>query len=374
MIFPFLMGRRSPLLAASPLEAFNSNNNSNVNIDSDDSSSANKKDLTSNYNNPHHLSTYLNINLPPSTPLPEITKPTRLSPSLERIRRRATNLLTGSNDVEFGKLMEEGKRGGDVELRDMVARTMLMIAALKGKLPAVKRLVMLGANPSSTDQYGGSALEFAARNNHPHIVQYLVEKCALDPNGTQYSVYGFRPLHKAVAFGQMESVEMLLRLGADVNLRTGDITAPPSYLAQTTHETPLCLATRLRRHGVMHVILGAQKRCDIDACDDNGNNPLRHAIKNKDFRAIWLLLAHGATLENNTSIESNLNSSNQASNTSLEKNEHFNTSDDDAGKALIKKETPFPAFLGYFVSFVGNTGILKRTPPNVLAWLVRDSD
>ncbi|WP_119153994.1 ankyrin repeat domain-containing protein [Caldimonas tepidiphila] len=103
-------------------------------------------------------------------------------------------------------LLDDGRI--DVRRRNRAGETALMIAALKGNLDMVLRLLDLGAEP---DHAGWTPLHYAASNGDPRIVELLLARGvrvdAESPNGTT-------PLMMAAGYGSESAVRLLLKAGA----------------------------------------------------------------------------------------------------------------------------------------------------------------
>jgi ankyrin repeat protein len=101
----------------------------------------------------------------------------------------------------------------DVNALNEAGESALMMAALKGNLPTLQRLLERGAR---VNQPGWSALHYAAAGPDSKIVELLLERGAdidaASPNGTT-------PLMMAAQYGGEASVELLLRRGADATKR-----------------------------------------------------------------------------------------------------------------------------------------------------------
>ncbi|MBU3724918.1 MAG: YchF/TatD family DNA exonuclease [Burkholderiaceae bacterium] len=99
-----------------------------------------------------------------------------------------------------------------LDTENQLGETALMLAALKGSEMAVERLITLGAD---VNRAGWSALHYAATSGHAGIIRLLVEKSAFvdaaSPNGTT-------PLMMAARFNHRHAVEALIELGADPTL------------------------------------------------------------------------------------------------------------------------------------------------------------
>jgi uncharacterized protein len=100
-----------------------------------------------------------------------------------------------------------------VEIRTAQDESPLMMAALKGQLDMVRRLIARGADVNKT---GWAPLHYAATNGHLEIMQLLLDEHAYidaeSPNGTT-------PLMMAAQYGSVEAVKLLLEAGADPRLK-----------------------------------------------------------------------------------------------------------------------------------------------------------
>ena len=101
----------------------------------------------------------------------------------------------------------------DMNAPNRSGETALMLAALKGQLDLVKRLVERGA---AINQSGWNPLHYAASGPDPDVVSWLLERGAeLDarsPNGTT-------ALMMAAGYGHERSAELLLAKQANVEAR-----------------------------------------------------------------------------------------------------------------------------------------------------------
>lgn len=108
----------------------------------------------------------------------------------------------------------------DVEPRNKVDESPLMLAALGGHLETVKALIERGAD---VNKPGWAALHYAATRGHLEVMRLLLEHNAYidaaSPNGTT-------PLMMAAFYGTASAVKLLLEAGADPLLRNQqDLTA-----------------------------------------------------------------------------------------------------------------------------------------------------
>jgi ankyrin repeat protein len=101
------------------------------------------------------------------------------------------------------------------------------VCAEQGQAECLKRIVKAGADPKATwrVKYGQlpmqmNALHVAAWKKHPAVVAVLLE-AGLDVNARATSYALFSPLHFAATEGDVRSVDLLLKAGADRQARDG---------------------------------------------------------------------------------------------------------------------------------------------------------
>jgi ankyrin repeat protein len=101
----------------------------------------------------------------------------------------------------------------NIDIRTPEDESPLMIAALKGRLDFVKRLLARGADVNKT---GWTPLHYAASGGHRDIMQLLLDHHAYidaeSPNGTT-------PLMMAAGYSSDAAVKLLLDAGADPSLK-----------------------------------------------------------------------------------------------------------------------------------------------------------
>ncbi|MEP6791356.1 MAG: ankyrin repeat domain-containing protein [Ramlibacter sp.] len=101
----------------------------------------------------------------------------------------------------------------EVESRSAQDESPLMLAALKGQLDLVKKLIERGADVNKT---GWTPLHYASTNGHLEVINLLLENHAYidaeSPNGTT-------PLMMAAQYGPATAVKLLLEAGADPALK-----------------------------------------------------------------------------------------------------------------------------------------------------------
>jgi len=122
-------------------------------------------------------------------------------------------------NILCGRYEKEGPGGAEktkmlVNCRNRDGWTPLMLAAARGHLPVVEKLLATGGDASLTEtDLGYNALHLASWNNREHVVKYLVQKakCPVDPEGENNRT----PLMLAANWGATGALSALLELGAD---------------------------------------------------------------------------------------------------------------------------------------------------------------
>jgi ankyrin repeat protein len=127
-----------------------------------------------------------------------------------------------------------------VDAGNRVGDTPMMVAALQGYLPIVRKLREAGA---ALDPRGWTPLAYAATGGHDAIVAYLLDQgAAIDarsPNGTT-------PLMMAIREHKLSTAELLLARGANASLKNENGASALSWALRGNEQE---LAQRLRRAG-----------------------------------------------------------------------------------------------------------------------------
>ncbi|KAI3705400.1 hypothetical protein L1987_75637 [Smallanthus sonchifolius] len=122
----------------------------------------------------------------------------------------------------------------------------LCIAARKGEVRAIRRVLESGAAVNVQDQHGWTILHRAAFKGRAEVVRFLIEK-GVDINTRDED--GYTALHCAVESGHVDVLELLVKKGADVEARTNK------------GATPMRIAESLNYSGIKRVLVqsGASK-------------------------------------------------------------------------------------------------------------------
>lgn len=132
-------------------------------------------------------------------------------------------------------------RGTSVDTRDNFGATALMYAAEEGHTVIVKRLLSAGADVNAMNDGGLTPLMIAAGGGHVELVDVFL-KAGADVNSTWR---GWNALMSAAGSGQTVIVEKLLAAGADVNAQPFPGITALMFAAQDGHlDTVNVLLTR----------------------------------------------------------------------------------------------------------------------------------
>ncbi len=147
-----------------------------------------------------------------------------------------------------------------------------LLLAIYTKRPLMAKLLL--GRGAELDVFAAAAMgETAACRKFIHADDVLLQMASAD---------GWTPLHLACFFGNLETVEMLLELGADVKVRS----------ANAMHNTPLHAAAASRNQEICALLLS--HGAEVGATQQAPYTALHSAAANGDLEIVRLLLAHEA--------------------------------------------------------------------------------
>ncbi|MEK6237918.1 MAG: ankyrin repeat domain-containing protein [Planctomycetales bacterium] len=153
-------------------------------------------------------------------------------------------------------------------------------AADQGDLKSVKQL--LSEDPKLADapnKDGLTPLYLAARRGHLKVAEHLIEQKA----GVNLLASGDGPLHVAAEENQAEMIRLLLKHGAEIDLRNA------------AKDTPLHMACW--EGAAESAVLLLKNKADLEAADENDDRPLHLACAGGHEETVKALLAAGAKID-----------------------------------------------------------------------------
>ncbi len=182
------------------------------------------------------------------------------------------------------------KAGADFSAEDSDKRKPIMIAAEKGYARAVKMLLDKGLSPDLMNENGTTLLMYAAGGSYPPIKFSKVEtvnlllKAGADPNLSKDGCGS--ALGDAASRGDIETMRALLKNGAKVNANCEKSLSP---LIQAVEGAKVEAAKLLIEAGA-----------DIKAINRNGENALMTAAKKGNAEMVQMLLDKGFSVNAKT--------------------------------------------------------------------------
>lgn len=225
----------------------------------------------------------------------------------------AGDLLDAARHGGLRKLADSIADGADIDTRDELGRTPLMLAVVRGDQVMVSALLNVGADPHLEDHDGATALVLAERHGSA-IRDILVEAGAvvvrknedepspvvpdaIEEKGTQAAQPEDtaeqgqnleRQLHQAIVDGNHEAVSRFIAQGADVNAPETDDYRPPLMMA--VEHRQLEILSRL-------LAAGADPTQEATGIFTWGDNAITLAAKRESPWALDVLVQAGARKE-----------------------------------------------------------------------------
>lgn len=188
--------------------------------------------------------------------------------------------------------------GADPELPLLGGLTPLMRASARDDSAVIEALVDGGADVNAPGLEGVTALHIAAELNADNAVQTLLR---LGADVTVRSTNGMNALDHAAAGGGVAVMRILVDAGLDPNTRSNATTQGHGYPVDSG-PPPLSIAVRSGHLDSVEMLLSLG--ADVDGLSSRGQSALLTAIlSNQSTEMVDSLLAHGADTTFETSCE-----------------------------------------------------------------------
>jgi len=142
-------------------------------------------------------------------------------------------IATYNNDFETSKILISA--GADVNILDNLKNNPFLYAGAEGYINILKLTIEAGADASLLNRYGGTALIPASEHGYVEVVKLLLEKTDTDVN--LINNLGWTALLEAIILNyggvnQQETIKLLIKHGADVNINDGQGVSPLEHARQ----------------------------------------------------------------------------------------------------------------------------------------------
>ncbi|WP_341814526.1 ankyrin repeat domain-containing protein [Wolbachia endosymbiont (group A) of Dendrolimus pini] len=215
-------------------------------------------------------------------------------------------LLAAAQNADINEVKDLINQKANINAKDMYGWTPLHFAASRNKLSVVEFLFNNNANINAKDVYGNTPLHVAAQySSNLEIVKFLLDKDISGINNITNN--GWTPLHVAIQGNKLNTVELLLGRGADIEVRdiynqtSLDLATRKGYLdiAGILKQVQLDrkLLTIVESGGFNEAKGLIAQGANIDTNDKNGNTLLYSAAEIGDLNLVKLLLDNGANIE-----------------------------------------------------------------------------
>jgi ankyrin repeat protein len=208
----------------------------------------------------------------------------------------ATPLMWCAGDAAKVRLLLS--KGANVNARSNLGRTALLIAAtIDGSTEVARLLIGKGADVNARDKGGSSVLAQAASSNNIEVARLLIAQKA-EVNTVDEA--GYSPLISAASNGDRSAamVKLLLDNGAKVNIRSGaTVEVVKNGPIGIGYVTALHAAAAQGNAETVEALIKAG--ADVNAGDVRKASPLVFAVANDHAspKVVQLLLSHGAARE-----------------------------------------------------------------------------
>lgn len=198
-----------------------------------------------------------------------------------RFRRGFTPIYVASRNGHATSVEKLIELGADVNSRDNDGSSPIYVASQNGHLEVVKALIKANAFPEYNFLSGYTALYVACQNGHYKIAKQLLKtkRVGVDkimPNGSS-------PMYIACQNGYHKTVTLLLKYGADHNIKSNGF----STLYVATH----------RGHYETVKVLLTKTDIDVNFCWESQPYALYTACQKGRMDIVELLVEHGANVK-----------------------------------------------------------------------------
>ncbi|XP_046330940.2 ankyrin repeat domain-containing protein 17-like [Haliotis rufescens] len=204
----------------------------------------------------------------------------------------------------------------DINRRDDIGKTPLIVAAWKGRRGVFGLLVSRGADASVQDANSNNILHWASHGGNVDMVQYVISSGLVDINsrGSQ----GYSPVMMAAERGHKEVVALLAQKGCDMSHVTnggnnilhvtctgGDVTMVKCLLlmnivdinSRGANERTATMMAVLKGHSAVFELL-VSEGSDLSPVSSNNNNILHEACVGGDVSIVNYIISKGVVAIN----------------------------------------------------------------------------
>jgi ankyrin repeat protein len=119
-------------------------------------------------------------------------------------------------DIKYAKKLISTSSKSDLDYQDPDGKSALLIAAYKGRLDIVKKLIIVGANLNIQDSKGNTPLMLAIYTNEIKVVKELIN------GGVDVNIKNMTDCCAIHLCNNIDILKVLIKAGADVNAQDGD--------------------------------------------------------------------------------------------------------------------------------------------------------
>ncbi|XP_046330941.2 ankyrin repeat domain-containing protein 17-like isoform X1 [Haliotis rufescens] len=204
----------------------------------------------------------------------------------------------------------------DINRRDDIGKTPLIVAAWKGRRGVFGLLVSRGADASLQDANSNNILHWASHGGNVDMVQCVISRRLVDINSR--GNHGYSPVMMAAERGHKEVVTLLAQEGCDMSHVTnggnnilhvtctgGDVTMVKCLLlmnivdinSRGTNERTATMMAVLKGHSAVFELL-VSEGSDLSPVSSNNNNILHEACEGGDVSIVNYIISKGVVAIN----------------------------------------------------------------------------